>query len=137
MAETITVESTVQCPIAKVWTYWSEPQHIVNWNNASDDWHTPSAENDLRTGGRFSSIMAAKDGSASFEFGGVYDEVIPHKIIAYTMGDGRKVKVTFTPEGGQTRITETFEPEQVNSLELQKAGWQSILNNFRKYAEAN
>lgn len=135
--KTITVEATVNAPIEKVWKLWSEPSHIKNWNNASPDWHTPAAENDLRTGGKFNVRMEAKDGSFGFDFGGVYDEVNLHRDIAYTMGDGRKVKITFAKSGGSTQVIETFEPETENSLEMQRGGWQAILDNFKKYTETN
>ena len=135
--KTITVESTVKAPVEKVWKFWTEPTHIKNWNNASDDWHTPSAENDLRVGGKFSAKMEAKDGSFGFDFGGVYDEVKLHQVIAYTLGDGRKVNVKFAVSGNETKVTETFEAEGTNSLEMQQGGWQAILNNFKKYTEAN
>jgi uncharacterized protein YndB with AHSA1/START domain len=132
----ITVEATVNSPVEKVWTCWAEPQHITKWCQASDDWHAPKAENDLRTGGKFSTTMAAKDGSFSFDFGGEYTNVQKHKLIEYTMGDGRKVKVVFTPSGNQTRVTETFEAESENPIEMQRGGWQAILDNFKKYTEA-
>jgi uncharacterized protein YndB with AHSA1/START domain len=133
----ITIEATVKAPVEKVWKYWGEPGHITQWAFASDDWHAPSAENDLRTGGKFSTTMAARDGSFSFEFGGVYDQVDLHKTINYTIGDGRKVKVSFTPSGNETKIVETFEAEEVNAVDMQRAGWQAILNNFKKYVEIN
>lgn len=133
----ITVENTVNAPVEKVWKFWSGPEHITKWNNASDDWHTPWAKNDLRTGGQFSCRMEAKDGSFGFEFGGTYDEVKTNELIAYTMGDGRKVKVIFTSQGNATKVTETFEAETENSVELQRGGWQAILDNFKKYTEAN
>jgi uncharacterized protein YndB with AHSA1/START domain len=133
----ITIESTVNAPVEKVWQYWSEPGHITKWNNASDDWHTPRAENDLRTGGKFSSRMEAKDGSMGFDFGGVYDEVRNNEYIEYTMGDNRKVKVTFIPNGDSTKIVESFEAEETHPVEMQRGGWQSILDNFKKYTEAN
>jgi len=132
----ITVETTVHAPIATVWQCWTEPEHIIKWNNASDDWHTPSATNDLREGGSFTSRMEAKDGSFGFDFGGTYSKVIEHKEIAYAMGDSRKVRVTFDSHGDHTHITETFDPESQNSPEMQKQGWQSILDNFKKYTEA-
>lgn len=131
----ITVETTVNAPVEKVWRLWTEPEHIRNWNNASDDWHTPQAVNDLRTGGHFSFTMAAKDGSFSFDFAGVYDDVVENQRIAYTIGDGRKVEVLFRGTGGQTRITETFEAENINSRDMQRDGWQAILDNFKRYAE--
>ncbi len=132
----LTVESLVDQPVEKVWEYWTSPDHITKWNSASEDWHTPWAKNDLRTGGSFSSRMEAKDGSMGFEFGGVYDEVREHEYIEYTMGDGRKVKIKFTPADGGTRVTEDFEAEETNSLEMQLGGWQSIMDNFKKYSEA-
>jgi len=134
--QVIIIEVIVNAPIEKVFDFWTKPEHIVNWSYASDDWHTPTAENDLRKGGKFSSRMEAKDGSMGFDFGGVYDEVIQNKYIEYTLGDGRKVKINFTRKGDQTEITESFEAENANSLEMQKAGWQAILNNFKKYTEA-
>ena len=132
----ITVQATVNAPAEKVWTLWNEPAHITKWAAASDDWHTTRAENDIRTGGTFLSRMEAKDGSFGFDFGGTYDDVRPNEYIAYTMGDGRKVSVTFTPEGDSTKIVETFEPESENPREMQQGGWQAILDNFKKYAEA-
>jgi len=132
----ITVEASVNAPVKKVWDYFTMPEHITKWNNASDDWHTPRAENDLRTGGNFNYRMEAKDGSFGFDFGGVYDEVETNKSIEYTMGDGRKVKVSFSENGNATAISETFEAETQNSIELQRTGWQAILNNFKKYVES-
>lgn len=133
----ITVEATVKAPVEKVWKLWTTPGHITKWNNASPDWHTPRAENDLRTGGKFLSRMEAKDGSFGFDFGGIYDEVKTDQLIAYTMDDGRKATITFAGKGNETKVTETFEAEQVNSIEMQKEGWQAILENFKKYAEKN
>ncbi len=140
LAETkteITVETGINAPVEKVWQLWSLPEHITNWNNASDDWHTPWAKNDLKTGGKFTSRMEARDGSMGFEFEGIYDEVTPHEKIAYTMGDGRRVTVIFTGNGKSTKVVESFDAEETNSIELQRGGWQSILNNFKKYVEAN
>ena len=134
---TITIENIVNAPLEKVWKFWTEPAHIIKWNNASADWHTPYAENDLRVGGKFVSRMEAKDGSFGFDFGGVYDEVIINKSIAYTLGDGRKVKIFFTSHGNETKVVETFEAENTNSVELQRSGWQAILDNFKKYTEEN
>ncbi len=133
----ITIEAQVDAPVEKVWEFWTSPKHIMQWNNASDDWHTTKAENDVRIGGSFSSRMEAKDGSFGFDFGGVYDEVKPNEVLAYTLGDGRKVKILFSEQGNQTKITETFGAEEQNTIALQEFGWQSILNNFKKYAEAN
>jgi len=134
--EQITVTSSVNAPVERVWEYWTNPQHIMKWNSASEDWHTPRAENDLRAGGRFSSRMEARDGSMGFDFEGVYDEVEPHSLISYTMGDGRKVRVTFSENNGFTEIRESFDPESTNPTEMQRMGWQAILDNFKKYSEA-
>jgi uncharacterized protein YndB with AHSA1/START domain len=132
---TVTVEALVNAPVEKVWATWTEPQHITKWCQASDDWHAPYAENDVRKDGKFKTTMAAKDGSFSFDFEGVYTEAQKHKVIAYVMSDGRKVRVTFTPQGNQTRVVETFDPEGQNPVEMQRAGWQAILDNFKKYTE--
>jgi len=137
LKQKITVETSVKAPIEKVWKVWTTPEHIMQWNNASPDWHTPKAENDLRKGGKFVSRMEAKDGSFGFEFWGIYDEVDHLALISYTMGDGRKAEVSFSAEGTQTKMTETFEAESENPIEMQKAGWQAILDNFKKYAESN
>jgi uncharacterized protein YndB with AHSA1/START domain len=132
----ITVETTVKAPVEKVWKVWSEPKHITRWANASDDWHAPYADNDLKRDGKFKTTMAAKDGSVSFDFEGVYTNVQPHKVIEYTIADGRKVKVNFSGKENETRVTETFEPENENSIELQRGGWQAILDSFKKYCES-
>jgi uncharacterized protein YndB with AHSA1/START domain len=131
----ITIETMVRKPISQIWEKWTLPEHIMKWNNASDDWHTPSAENDLRTGGTFTFKMAARDGSVSFDFGGIYDEVIVNRRIAYHLGDGRKVDIVFMEEAEGVKIIETFDAEETNSLEMQKSGWQAILDNFKRYAE--
>ncbi len=132
----ITVENTVDAPVKKVWECWTKPEEIMKWNSASEDWHTPRAENDLRTGGRFSSRMEARDGSMGFDFYGIYDAVRENEYIEYTMGDGRKVNISFIPVNeNATRVVENFEAENTNSLEMQKNGWQSILDNFKKYVE--
>lgn len=133
----ITVETSVGAPVQKVWTVFTDPEHIVKWNSPSPDWHTPQAENDLRAGGRFLSRMEAKDGSAGFDFAGTYDEVVPHKLIRYSMDDGRKASVEFTEAGGATRVVTTFDPESENPPEVQRQGWQAILDNFKQYVEAN
>ncbi|MFE1243090.1 SRPBCC family protein [Fictibacillus sp. NPDC058756] len=133
---TIKVETTVQKPVAEVWKYWTESQHITNWSFASDDWHAPNAENDLRAGGRFLTRMEAKDGSFGFDFGGAYDEVKPNEFIAYTLDDGRKVTITFNSQDNETKIIETFEAEATNPVEMQEAGWQAFLDNFKKYSES-
>jgi len=132
----ITIETTVNVPAAKAWTVMTEPAHVVKWNAASPDWHTPRAENDCRKGGRFTYRMEAKDGSFGFDFGGTYDQVTLQSSYAYTMDDGRTVVVMFIPLGESTRIIETFVAESQNSPELQRSGWQSILDNYKKYAES-
>ena len=133
----ITVETIVQAPLEKIWRFWTQPEHIVHWNNASGDWHTPRAENDLRPGGSFSYRMEAKDGSFGFDFGGVYSQVVEYQRIVYTIEDGRKVQVHFTEAGNGIRIVENFEAESLNPVEVQQGGWQAILDNFKKYVEAN
>lgn len=131
----ITVEATINAPVEKVWNYWTDPKHIVRWNNASDDWHTPKAENDLRVGGKFLSRMEAKDGSFGFDFSGEYTAVDKHKRIEYSLGDERKVKVIFESKGNETKVTERFDAENTHSVEMQQTGWQAILDNFKKYVE--
>jgi uncharacterized protein YndB with AHSA1/START domain len=133
----ITVQATINAPVEKVWKFWTGPEHIVNWNNASDDWHTPRAENDLRAGGRFLSRMEARDGSSGFDFAGKYTTVEHYRQIEYVLDDGRNVQVIFIPRGNVTTVTEAFEAEQTNTTEMQEAGWQAILDNFKKYTEAS
>lgn len=135
MATKINVKTTINAPISKVWESWTNPIHIIHWNHASDDWHTPKAENDLRVDGKFSYIMAAKDGSFSFDFWGVYTQIIKYKIIAITLGDDRNLEITFTADSDFTHVSETFDAEDENSVELQQTGWQAILDNFKKYTE--
>lgn len=134
---TITIKATINVPIEKIWGDWTETEHIKRWNYASEDWHTPHAENDLRVGGRFLSRMEAKDGSFGFDLTGTYDEVKLYKVIAYTLDDGRKVKVTFKAEDDKIFIIVTFEAESSNSLEMQQNGWQAILDNFKKYTQSS
>lgn len=131
----ITVQTVIQAPIAKVWSYWTEPEHITKWNQASDDWHSPRAENDLRFGGKFVTRMEAKDGSEGFDFSGKYDVVKQHEQISYTIDDGRKVDIYFTDLGNETKVVETFDAENTYPVEYQQAGWQAIMDNFKKYAE--
>lgn len=137
MANSITIQATVNAPVERVWKLWTEPEHVTQWNNASDDWYTPFAENDVRPGGKFTFRMAARDGSFSFDFGGEYDQVEEQRFMSHTMGDGRKVAVTFSSNGDTTDISETFDPESENPDEMQRAGWQAILDNFKKYAETH
>jgi uncharacterized protein YndB with AHSA1/START domain len=136
-AEKITVRVVVRRPLEDVWRMWTAPRDIEKWNSASDDWHTPWAENDLRVGGIFRSRMEAKDGSFGFDFSGIYDEVVPLKRIAYTMPDGRKVAVDFEPSEDGVRVTEVFDAEATNPASMQRDGWQAILEHFKRHAEAN
>lgn len=133
----IQIETTILKSIEKVWKYYTGVEHIVNWNFASDDWHCPKASNDLKVGGKFSSTMAAKDGSMIFDFEGVYDEVIYHKLITYTMPDRRKVKTLFEDNKDSVKVTTKFDAEVTNPTDMQKAGWQTILDNFKIYVESN
>lgn len=133
----ITVTTLVEAPIEKVWELWTTPEHIMEWNHASDDWHCPAASNDVVVGGKFSATMSANDGSASFDFEGTYTDIVEHERIEYNMADGRHVSVTFEEEDGKIRVTEVFDAESENSIEKQQAGWQSILDNFRDYSEAS
>jgi uncharacterized protein YndB with AHSA1/START domain len=133
---TITVKTIVDAPLKKVWEFWTQPDQICQWNNASPDWHTPTATNDLEPGGEFHYLMAAKDGSFSFDFNGVYETVLHESLIVYHIEDGRKVIVNFNQEEFGVQITEIFEAEEVNALDLQEMGWQSILNNFKQYTES-
>lgn len=132
----ITVETTVAAPIERVWHMYTTPEHITQWNAASDDWHTTTATVDLREGGAFSSRMEAKDGSMGFDFAGTYTTIVKHELIEYSFGD-RSAKVEFagTPEGVRVRVT--FESEGVHSIDQQREGWQAILDNFARHVEAN
>jgi uncharacterized protein YndB with AHSA1/START domain len=131
----IVVAVLVNAEIKKVWDCWTQPKHIVNWNFASDEWHCPSAENDLRVGGKMFSRMEAKDGSFGFDFEGVYDEIVDYKKISYGLSDGRKVVTTFKELNGDVDVVTEFDVEDQNSAEQQKVGWQAILNNYKAYIE--
>ena len=131
----IEVEIIVHSPLEKVWDFWNNPVHILNWYFANDDWQAPLAENDLQEGGKFKITMSAKDGSFSFDFTGKYTKVEPMQEIEFEITDGRKVSVSFVKVEDGVKVIEKFEPETENTLELQKAGWQSILNNFKKLVE--
>lgn len=133
---TITVEATIGAPAQKVWDYYTKPEHITNWNYASDDWHCPSAENDLQAGGKYRARMEAKDGSMGFDFEAIYDDVIDQKKITYTIADGRRVTTNFENLGGKTKVATSFGAKKENPVEMQRDGWQAILNNFKKYTEA-
>lgn len=133
----ITVQNTINASINKVWDFWTLPEHITKWSFASPDWHTPYAENDVKQGGKFKSTMAAKDGSMSFDFEGEYTFVEPNKTIKYVMADGRKVEITFKETLDGVEVTESFDPETQNPEEMQRGGWQAILDNFKNYVENN
>ncbi len=133
----ITVETFIKAPIGKVWSYWNDPKHIVNWYFASDDWHAPAAENDLSVDGKLKVAMAEKNGSVSFDFEGTYTQVEPFRHIAYTILDGRLVDVNFQEQDNGVKLTETFEAENTHSIDVQREGWQAMLENFRNYTEGN
>jgi|SRR3989344_934346 len=135
MKTIITVEQVIHAPIEKVWEMWTVPSHIVQWCHASDDWEASDAENDVRVGGTFSTTMAAKDESASFDFAGVYTRVKQYVLIEYDLNDGRHVIIQFAKHPNGTKIIEIFEIEKINPPPLQKSGWQAILNNFKKHVE--
>lgn len=132
----ITVQTIVKAPLSKVWECWTKPEHIVNWNFASDDWECPRSENDVRVGGKFSATMAAKDKSFSFDFAGTYTNVKENELIEYNLGDERHVKVEISESPEGVKIVESFDAEETHSEEMQRAGWQSILDNFKKYTES-
>lgn len=134
---TITIEAIVNAPIEKVWEFWTKPEHITKWCFASDDWHAPSSSSDLKVGGKLSTRMEAKDGSFGFDFWGIYTEIKPNEKLAITMGDERKWDTHFSKVEGGVKIVEEFEAENMNPIEMQKGGWQAILNNFKTYAEKN
>lgn len=132
----LTVEATINAPVATVWKAWNTPSDIMVWNTPDPSWHTPSSENDLRVGGKFKNRMEAKDGSFGFDFEGTYNEVEDHKLITYTLTDGRMATTIFSEEAGQTKMATTFDPENQNEPEFQRQGWQAILDNFVKYVES-
>jgi uncharacterized protein YndB with AHSA1/START domain len=133
----ITVGTTIAAPVQKVWDYYTAPEHITQWNFADESWHCPSSQSDLTVGGKLKSRMEAKDGSFGFDFEATYDEIVPLQRITYTMGDGRQATITFEEHGGNTEVTVSFDAEMEHSLEMQKGGWQAILNNFKKYTETH
>ncbi len=132
----ITVESIIEAPIDMVWDFWTKPEHVMHWNFASNDWHCPKANSDFNVGGEFHYIMAAKDGSVEFDFCGTFTKIIDKTFIEIFLEDGRELNIQFESEGNATKIIETFEPEEVNSMELQRQGWQAILDNFKSYTES-
>lgn len=132
----ITVKTTIHSSMELVWAAWTSAEHITQWTFASDDWHAPYAEIDLKVGGRFMTTMAAKDESFSFDFSGTFTAVEQFKTIAYTLDDERKVVIEFSEKDGEITVVESFEPESQNPHELQASGWQMILNNFKKYVDS-
>jgi len=137
MATKITISALLNAPIEKVWNSWTIPEHITKWNFAIDTWHCPTASNDLKVGGKYIARMEAKDGSLGFDFEALYDTVIDKQELTYTMTDGRKAKTIFVDKGSETSVTTIFDAESENPVEMQQQGWQSILNNFKKYVESN
>lgn len=131
----ITISTTINAPIDQVWEAWTQPEHITQWNHASEDWHSPTAENDLRVDGRFKTRMEAKDWSVGFDFEGTYTNVNGKEMIEYSMDDGRRVSIKFIEDGETTKILETFDTENEHSEEMQRMGWQAILDNFKKHVE--
>ncbi|NVN19220.1 polyketide cyclase [Muricauda sp. HICW] len=132
----IAVKVSVKANIDKVWNYWTAPEHIKNWNFATDEWCCPKVENNLRPNEKFSWRMEAKDGSMGFDFEGTYNQIVEKELISYKMSDGRKVDIEFTQNGNEIQVSETFDTEGTNSDEQQRAGWQAILGNFKKYVES-
>ena len=132
----ITIHTTVAAPVSKVWGHWVTPDSITQWNAALDTWHCPRATNDLRVGGSFTSRMEAKNGSFGFDFAGTYTEVDEPSLIAYVMEDDRKVVITFESVAGGTKVSESFDAEDTNSAEMQRTGWQAILDRFKAFVEA-
>lgn len=132
----ITIETLVHAPINLVWDTWNSPNHVVHWNHASDDWHSPKAENNFVVGGKFVYRMEAKDNSFGFDFSGTYEEIVDKKRVVTRLDDNRLVKTEFHIENDSVRIVETFEAEDQNSIELQRVGWSAILNNYKLYTES-
>ena len=136
MPAPITIQTTISASAERVWDCYTQPEHITQWNFASPEWCCPSATNDLRPGGKFSWRMEARDGSMGFDYEGEYDAIEPGQRIASHLGDGRKVETTFRPSGDQIKVTTTFEIEDENTADMQRQGWQSILDNFKRHAES-
>jgi uncharacterized protein YndB with AHSA1/START domain len=132
----ITIEKLVKADLANVWSAWNTPADIEQWNAASDDWHTTNSSVDLREGGTFSARMEAKDGSFGFDFAGTYTRIVPSKTIEFRLGDGREVVIEFVAQRDGVLIIETFDAETLHTPEMQRQGWQSILDNFGRHAEA-
>lgn len=135
--KTIKVENIIDKNVKEVWEFWTNPEHIVNWNFASPEWHCPKAEHELKVGGMLKYHMAARDGSLAFDYVATFSIVKPNELLEYTLGDGRKVSIEFIENGNTTQIIESFEIEDESSIDIQRQGWQAILDNFKKYVEAN
>ena len=135
ITNTITIQAVIQAPVEIVWELYTAPEHVTQWNHASEDWHTPKAENDLRPGGKFLYRMETKDGSSGFDFWGTYNRIKTNEFIEYIMGDGRRVKVTFTKKKHETNVVIEFDAEIKNSIKMQRSGWKAILDNFKQYVE--
>ena len=133
----ITVSANIHAKQKKVWDYYTQPEHITNWNFANDDWQCPSATNDLTIGGIYSARMEAKDGSFGFDFEGIYIEIVEGKKLVFKLEDGRITTVIFKGNENETKVDVTFDAEMQNSIDMQRDGWQAILNNFKKYVEVN
>jgi uncharacterized protein YndB with AHSA1/START domain len=136
-ANAISIEASVKATLSKAGEYYTQPEHITKWNFASDDWQCPSASNDMRVGGKYHARMEAKDGSFGFDFDLIYEEIRDKEGFTYTMADGRQAKVDFSTNGEETKVSLVFDPESINPIEMQRGGWQAILNNYKKYTEAN
>jgi uncharacterized protein YndB with AHSA1/START domain len=137
MVNKITITATVNADIKKVWDYYTNPEHITQWNFADPSWKCPYALNDMRVGGKYIARMEAKDGSFGFDFEAIYSEIIPGEKFTYGIPDGRQVTIVFSVNGNHTDVTIIFDAEEQNSLEMQQNGWQAILNNFKNYTETN
>ncbi|EON74846.1 hypothetical protein ADIS_4678 [Lunatimonas lonarensis] len=135
--EKITILTAVNAKIEKVWQYYNQAQHIIHWNFATDEWCCPKVETDFIEGGKYLARMEAKDGSFGFDFEAVFDEIREPEWVAYTMGDGPRAEIEFREEGEKTVVKISFDPDQSHSREMQRDGWQAILNNFKKYAETH
>lgn len=135
--KTLTVQNTINRKVNEVWELWTNPEHIKNWNFASPEWHCPKAGHDLRVGGKLNYHMAAKDSSMAFDYTGTFTKIEPNKLLEYKLEDGRKVSISFSGTRDTTEVIETFEIEDESSMDMQRQGWQAILDNFKKYAESN
>lgn len=135
--ERITIETTIQAPLQKIWDFWTGVEHITGWAFASEDWGAKGITNDIQKGGTFSSRMFAKDGSAEFNFNGTYTEVTENRLLEYRLDDGRNVTVEFEETPAGVHIRQSFDPESENPEEMQREGWQAYLDNFKKYVESN